>query len=241
MTRSNVALLVTAIVMTYAFPGVLPGQVSQSDSAVTAERADSSQTGSSNLQFHQRDQRYRLQKSDVIEIKFRLSPEFDQTVTVQPDGFITLDGAGDIKVQDKTLPELREAVRRAYQGILHEPVITVALKDFDKPSFIVAGQVGHPGKYELRSDTTLVEALAIAGDLTTAAKHSQVVLFRRASSDMFEARVFNVKQMLGSHNLEEDPHLLPGDLVFVPQNKISKIQRYLPTTSVGAYVNPALY
>ena len=97
----------------------------------------------------------------------------------------------------RLLPELKEAVRRAYQGILHEPVITVSLKDFDKPSFIVAGQVGHPGKYELRSDTTLVEALAIAGDITTAAKHSQVVLFRHVSSEMVEARVFNVKQMLG--------------------------------------------
>ena len=120
-------------------------------------------------------------------------------------------------------------------------MITVALKDFDKPSFIVAGQVGHPGKYELRSDTTLVEALAIAGDMTTAAKHSQVVLFRRVSSEMFEARVFNVKQMLGSRNLEEDPHFMPGDLVFVPQNKISKIQHYLPTTSMGAYLSPATF
>ena len=93
----------------------------------------------------------------------------------------------------------------------------------------------------MRSDTTLVEALAIAGDITTAAKHSQVVLFRHVSSEMVEARVFNVKQMLGSRNLEEDPHLMPGDLVFVPQNKISKMQRYLPTTSMGAYVSPTQF
>ena len=241
MTRSNFALLVTAIALTCAFPGLLPGQVSRVDSAVTNRRADSSQTGSPDVQFQQRDQRYRLRKSDVVDVKFKLSPEFDQTVTVQPDGFITLDGAGDIKVEDKTIPELREAIRRAYQGILHEPIITVSLKDFDKPFFIVAGQVGHPGKYELRSDTTLVEALAIAGDTTTAAKHSQVVLFRHVSSELMEARVFNVKQMLGSRNLQEDPHLLPGDMVFVPQNKISKMQRYLPTTSMGAYLSPTQF
>jgi len=241
MTTSNVALLVTAIAMTCAIAGAQPGQVSQADSAVTTERPDSSKTGSPNIQFQQRDQRYRLRKSDVIDVKFKLSPEFDQTVTVQPDGFITLDGAGDIKVEDKTVPELKEAIRRAYQGILHEPVITVSLKDFNKPSFIVAGQVGHPGKYELRSDTTLVEALAIAGDITTAAKHSQVVLFRHVSSELLEARVFNVKQMLGSRNLEEDPHLMPGDLVFMPQNKISKMQRYLPTTNLGAYISPTQF
>jgi polysaccharide export outer membrane protein len=228
MTRSNVAFLVTTIVMTSAF-------------ARAQQRADSSQTGSPSVHFQQRDQRYRLRKSDVIDVKFKFSPEFDQTVTVQPDGFITLDGAGDLKVEDKTIPELKEAIRRAYQGILHEPVITVSLKDFDKPFFIAAGQVGHPGKYELRSDTTLVEGLAIAGDITTAAKHSQVVLFRHVSSGMVEARVFNVKQMLGSRNLQEDPHLLPGDMVFVPQNKISKLQRYLPTASMGAFVNPTQF
>ena len=241
MTRSNVALLVTAVVTACAFAGTLPGQVPQTESAVATERADSSPAVSPNVQFLQRDQRYRLRKSDVIDVKFKFSPEFDQILTVQPDGFITLDGAGDIKVEDKTLPELKEAVRRAYQGILREPVITVSLKDFDKPFFIAAGQVAHPGKYELRSDTTLVEALAIAGDITPAAKHSQVVLFRHISSETVEARVFNVKQMLGARNLEEDPHLLPGDLVFVPQNKISKIQRYLPTTSMGTYVSPTQF
>lgn len=241
MTRSYVALLLTAFLMMCTLTCAQVAQVSQTGSSVGDARGNSSQSESPNRQFQQRDQRYRLRKSDVIDLKFKFSPEFDQTVTVQPDGFITLDGAGDIKVEDKTVPELKEAIRRAYQGILHEPVITVSLKDFNKPSFIVAGQVGHPGKYELRSDTTLVEALAIAGDITTAAKHSQVVLFRHISNETIEARVFNVKQMLGSRKLEEDPHLIAGDLVFVPQNKISKIQRYLPTASMSTYLSPTQF
>jgi len=241
MTRNNVAIVVMVILTTCALVNAQAGQRPQTESSVRDAQANSLQSESANLSFQQRDQRYRLRKSDVVEIKFKLSPEFDQTVTVQPDGFISLDGAGDIKVEEKTIPELTEMVRHAYHGILHAPVITVTLKEFDKPFFIAAGQVGRPGKYELRSDTTLVEALAIAGDLTSAAKHSQVVLFRHISRETVEARVFNVKQMLGSRNLEEDPHLLPGDLVFVPQNKISKMQRYLPTTSLGAYVSPALF
>jgi polysaccharide export outer membrane protein len=241
MTRSTFTLLIAAILITCIITGAQVGQVSPTGRSVRDAQADSTRTGVPEPQFQQRDQRYRIRKSDVIEVKFKLSPEFDQTVTVQPDGFIGLDGAGDIRVEDKTIPELKDAIRLAYQGILHEPVITVSLKDFDKPFFIAAGQVGHPGKYELRSETTLVEALAIAGDLTTAAKHSQVVLFRHISNETVEARVFNVKQMLGSRNLEEDPHLLPGDMVFVPQNRISKIQRYLPTSSMGTYLNPVTF
>jgi polysaccharide biosynthesis/export protein len=238
MTRSNITALLTAIVVACAFVSAQVGQVAQTDSSVQAARADLPQTGSTDPQLKQRDQRYRLRKSDVIDVKFTFSPEFNQTITVQPDGYITLDGAGAIQVENKTLAELTESIRRAYSGILHEPAITVSLKDFDKPFFLAAGQVGKPGKYELRSDTTLTEAVAIAGGFTDASKHSQVVLFRRVSGDLVEAKVFNVKQMLGSRNLQEDPHLTPGDMLYVPQNNMSKVRRYLPTSSMGLFLNP---
>jgi len=243
MFRIYFTSLLVVILWTCTFSGAQVGQaVPLNSGSIRAEPANlPRQGGPADFQFTTRDPRYRLRKSDVIEVKFKFSPEFDQTLTVQPDGFVTLDQVGDLKVEDKTLPELREAIQLAYHGILHDAVITVSLKDFDKPSFIAGGQVGKPGKYELRSDTTLVEAVAIAGGFTDASKHSQVLLFRHVSRDMVEAKVFNVKQMLGSRNLQEDPHLLPGDMLFVPQNTISKIQRYLPTPGVGAFFNPTQY
>jgi polysaccharide export outer membrane protein len=243
MIRIYIISLFVVTLWTCTFSGAQVGQAAQLDSgSVRAEPANlPRQGGPADVQFATRDPRYRVRKSDVIEVKFKFSPEFDQTLTVQPDGFVTLDEVGDLKVEDKTLPELREAIQLAYQGILHDAVITVSLKDFDKPFFIAAGQVGHPGKYELRSDTTLVEAVAVAGGFTDASKYSQVVLFRHVSNDMVEAKVFNLKQMLASRNLQEDPHLLPGDMLFVPQNKISKIQRYLPTPGLGAFFNPTQF
>ena len=62
MTRSNIAALLTAIVVTCAFASAQVGQVAQTDSSVLAARADLPQTGSPDTQFKQRDQRYRLQK-----------------------------------------------------------------------------------------------------------------------------------------------------------------------------------
>jgi len=241
MNCTKLLLLFITLVMSCTL--ILAAQVGEvtKTNPVQPSRVSSFQTNAGDAVFQTRDPRYRLRKSDVIDVKFKFSPEFDQIVTVQPDGFITLDGAGDIKVENKTLPEVTIAIRQAYAGTLHDPAVTVSLKDFDKPFFIAAGQVGHPGKYELRSDTTLIEAVNIAGGLTDASKHSQVVLFRRASDATVEARVFNVKQMLGSHNLQEDPHLSPGDMVFVPQNGISKIRHYLPIANVGTYVNPAQF
>jgi len=159
-------------------------------------------------------------------------------VTIEPDGYVTFRGAGSQHVAGQSLPQLTDTIKKAYSGILHDPAITVTLKDFEKPYFIAAGQVAKPGKYELRSDLSLVEAVSVAGGFTDASKHSQVLLFRRVTDENVEARVFDVKKMLASHNLQEDPHLLPGDMLFVPQNSISKIRRYLPTSSMGLYANP---
>jgi polysaccharide export outer membrane protein len=180
---------------------------------------------------------YRLRKSDVVAISFTFAPEFDQNVSVQPDGFITLKGVEQIYVEGTTVPALRETLREAYASTLHEPEVTIALKDFDKPYFIATGQIVRPGKYELRADITVTEAVAIAGGFNEAAKHSQVVLFRHVSDDVVESHVLDVKSMLKSRDLKEDMHLKSGDLVFVPQNTISKIRRYLPTSSMWTYMS----
>jgi polysaccharide export outer membrane protein len=189
--------------------------------------------------FQERNPRYRLLKGDSFDVDFAFSPEFNQTVVVQPDGYITLRGAGSMRVEGQTIPELTETIKKAYANILHNPVVTVALKDFEKPYFVAAGQVAKPGKYDLRSDLTLVEAVAIAGGFTANSKHSQVVLFRRVSDQLVEARLFNVKQMLQSRDLSEDAHLRPGDMIYVPQNMISKIQRFITMPSTGMYLDPA--
>jgi polysaccharide export outer membrane protein len=184
---------------------------------------------------------YRLSKSDVIAISFPFSPEFDQTVSVQPDGYIGLKGTKQLFAEGTTVPELQEAISRAYTGVLHDPDVSVALRDFDKPYFVVVGEVNHSGKFELRSDTTVSEAVAIAGGLTPRAKHSQIVLFRRVSDDLVESRVLDLKAMMKSRNLAEDLHLRPGDLLFVPQNLISKIKQYLPTSSLSMYASPTQF
>ncbi len=184
---------------------------------------------------------YRLHPSDVVEVTFTVAPEFNQTLTVQPDGYVTLKDAGAVLAQGLTPTQFGEAVRKAYTGILHDPEAAVALKDFERPYFVVGGEVGKPGKYELRSDTTVAEAVQIAGGFTQQAKHSQVVLFRRFNDELVETRLLNLKKMLKQSSLKEDAHLRPGDLVYVPQSAISKISRFLSKPAVSMYMNSSQF
>ena len=148
-------------------------------------------------QFSSRNPRYRLQTSDVVEIQFKFTPEFTQTVTLQPDGFVPLQIAGEIKLQDLTLEEAREAVIAKYAGILHQPAITLTLKDFNKPFVIVGGEVSKPGKLDLRGELSLTDAVTMAGGFTANAKQDQVLLFRRVNPEMVEVKRINVRDILG--------------------------------------------
>jgi polysaccharide export outer membrane protein len=174
-------------------------------------------------------------------VTFTVAPEFNQTLTVQPDGYVMLKDAGPVEAEGLTVPEFSQAIQKAYQGYLHDPEAGVALKDFERPYFVVGGQVGKPGKYELRSDTTVAEAVQIAGGFTPEAKHSQVVLFRRVNEDLMETRVLDLKKMLKQSSLKEDAHLRPGDLIFVPENTISKIARFVSKASLSMYVNSSQF
>jgi polysaccharide biosynthesis/export protein len=190
--------------------------------------------------LQRRDSRYRLTAGDTFSLTFPFTPEFNQVVTVQPDGFVTLTAVGDFHVAGKTVPELRELLKANYQKILHDPVIDIVLKDFEKPYFIAAGEVARPGKYDLRGDTTLTEAIAIAGGFSETSKHSHVLLFHRVPDGWARAKVINVKKLFETNNLNEDVHLEPGDLFFVPQNRISKIKKWIPYTSLSAGAIPPL-
>ena len=187
-------------------------------------------------EFKDRSPRYRIQAGDSFDVSFDLSPEFNQTVSVQPDGFVTLRGVGDLKVAGETVPELTQTLKLTYSKILNDPLISVVLKEFEKPYFVADGQIGRPGKYEMHGQTTLTQAIAMAGGFQSSAKHSQVLLFRRVDDQWTEAKLIDVKKMQKTGNLREDPFLHPGDMVFVPKNTMSKIDRYIPNMSMGAYI-----
>jgi polysaccharide export outer membrane protein len=177
-----------------------------------------------------------------MDLTFPFTPEFNQLgVMVQPDGYITLAGAGDLHVEGQTVPELTQSLQKAYAKILHDPVVTVVLKDFDKPYYIASGEVQHPGKYDLRGDITVTQGLAIAGGLNDKAKHSQVLLFRRVSNNWYEVKKVDVKRLLQARNLNEDLHLQPGDMLFVPTSAVGNIKRFIPSAGMGVYYNPHPY
>ena len=146
----------TAMVLTIALlwmDASMPSQAQTASPTPAAQITTANQTSNAQPQLQQRYPRYIIQRSDVLLLTFPLSPELNQTVTVQPDGFVNLQTAGSVHIQGMTVPEVMEAVKKAYTGILNSPIVNVDLEDYQKPFFTVSGQVGKPGQYDLRTET----------------------------------------------------------------------------------------
>jgi len=185
-------------------------------------------------------ERYRIQASDVLVVKYRYSPEYDYSLMVQPDGFISLPIVGEVKVGGLTLAEAIEATTKQASRRLRDPEVTIEVKEFQRPRFFVTGEVGAPGEFPLRGRLGLLEAIAMAGGFKQSAKHSQVVHFRQVDKAHARRTVLNAKE-LAKNEEERDIVLQPGDLLFVPQNRISKVTTIMvPLTgiaTVGLFLN----
>jgi polysaccharide biosynthesis/export protein len=187
--------------------------------------------------FAQREERYRIQPGDVVEFQFRFTPEFNQSVKVQPDGYVPLQEAGELKVGGMTVREVREATVQAYSEKLHDPVVSVILKEFSMPYYIVGGEVGKPGRYDLKGDVMLSEAIQVAGGFGLGAQTSEVLLFRRVSKDWVETKRINFKEAL-QNGLQEDIALKPGDSIYVSRSKLGKVQKFMEASKLGLFFNP---
>lgn len=188
-------------------------------------------------QLHQRPV-YTLHVGDVIALNYRLTPEFNQTVTVQPDGRVDLEVVGSVKVIGLSLDQVHDEIVHIASQQLNHPELAITLKQFQQPYVVVAGEVGKPGKIEINDNTTALQAIMLAGGFLSSARDTQVILFRHINGDMAEVRRLNLHNIKTKSQLERDAELEPGDMLLVTRNKMEHLSRFMKATNLGVYFNP---
>jgi polysaccharide export outer membrane protein len=185
--------------------------------------------------FAERDAHYKLQPEDKVEVQYRYTPEYNATAALQPDGYVSLPLIGEVKLAGKTLDQARMAIVAKAGERLADPEVTVLLKEYVKPYFVVAGEVAHPGRFDLRGEVSLVEALAVSGGLKDSAKRTQVILVHKANEEMAEVKLLDLRKMMAAANIREDVSIHSGDMIVVPRNFISKIEPYIRLAETSLY------
>lgn len=169
---------------------------------------------------------YRIQQGDKLSIKFFSHPELNElSLIVRPDGFISPQIVNEIRAEGRTVAELKKELERAYVEVLLDPIITVAVVEFITPRIFVGGQIGKPGRYEMREAKTLVQAIFVAGGFTADAHRRMVIHARPDGRGDWRIQTVDVLKVLDKKAAGKDVVLQDGDYVFVPDSRTSRVSK----------------
>ena len=121
---------------------------------------------------------YTIGAEDILEITVWRNQDLSKTVQVRPDGRFSLPVIRDIVAVGKTPSQLADEITRRLKEYVQNPVVAISVKEVNSYSLFVLGEVVRPGKYPLKSRTTLLQGITMAGGFTPVAARNQVVIFR---------------------------------------------------------------
>lgn len=177
---------------------------------------------------------YRLYPGDVLDVAVPSAPELARSVTVEPDGRITLPLIPQAMAADRSIPELQAALTQAYATQLRFPQVEVTVKSSTPLKVFVGGEVDKPGVYDMPGDIDAVQAVVMAGGFKISANTSQVVIIRRGPGGRPMMRVADLRTAIFAARRGDAVPLRRFDIIYVPRSTIAEVgvfvQQYLRDT-----------
>jgi polysaccharide export outer membrane protein len=162
---------------------------------------------------------YVIGPEDVIEIAVWGNSDVTRTVPVRPDGKISLPLLDDVQAAGLTPMQLRAILTSALERYMPAPMLSVIVRDVHSFKVTVIGEVRTPGRYELRSRTTVLDVLAMAGGLTQYAARARITILRHDHDGVHELPYDfeKITARAGPRTAgQENLCVQPGDIILVP-------------------------
>lgn len=121
---------------------------------------------------------YTIGAEDILEITVWRNQDLSKSVQVRPDGKFSLPVIRDVVAVGKTPSQLADEITRRLKEYVQNPVVAISVREVNSYNIFLLGEVVKPGKYPLKSKTTLLQGITIAGGFTPVAARNQVVIFR---------------------------------------------------------------
>lgn len=160
---------------------------------------------------------YRIGPEDILEISVWKNQDLSAMAMVRPDGMISMPLLGDIQASGKTPIELRDAIMERLKEFKEEPTVSIIVKEVNSHAFFIMGEIARPGKYPLKSETTILQAITIAGGFTQWADKDKVLVLRKSPSQPEGQRIIvRYKYIVSGKDPKANIGLKPGDTIIVP-------------------------
>lgn len=208
-TRRITYPLLLLLLVTVAIP--VPAQ--QPAAPAPAQKAVKAEPGEDKGSVPPSD--YRIGPEDMLQISVWKNEALSRLVPVRPDGKVSLPLLNDVQAAGHTPMELRDLLIEKLKEYIPSPEVSVIVVEPRSFKVSVIGEVPRPGRYDLRSWTTVLDILAMAGGFNNFASRARIFVLRPDGNSM--ARIpFNYNKAVSAGGEQENFYLRPGDIVVVP-------------------------
>ena len=160
---------------------------------------------------------YIIGPEDVLEITVWRNQDLSKVVAVRPDGRISMPLIGDVTAVGRTPSQLTEEITARLKEFKENPSIAIVVKEVNSYTIFVLGEVQKPGKYPLKSKTTLLQGITMAGGFTPMASRNKMVVFRFVDNGSGDERIkASYDDIVLRDGSRQNVELKPGDTVVVP-------------------------
>jgi protein involved in polysaccharide export with SLBB domain len=167
-----------------------------------------------------------IQPGDLLSVDFYLNPEFNDELSVRPDGKVTMRLIGDIEAAGLTPRQFAASLDKAYLSELRSPDAAVHVKSTPNRLVFVQGQVTKPGSFALESGMTVLQAVSEAGGVTPEAAGNAVLIRRDICGEPHGMKI-DISNAQGKGGNGEDVALMPRDILVVPRSKIANANLFV--------------
>ena len=161
-----------------------------------------------------------LGPEDVIEVVVWKTPELSRQVVIRPDGKISLALIGDVVASGLTADQLAEKIVEKYKAFKENPSVSVNVIEVNSYYVFIVGEVLKPGKLPLKSYTTVLQAMSLAGGFTQFASRNNIIVIRNVEDEYGKLKELRIPLRYsdlisedgGGYNLT----LKSGDTIIIP-------------------------
>lgn len=164
---------------------------------------------------------YILGPEDLLEITVWKNNDLSKTVQVRPDGRISLPLIGDVSAVGRTTSQLTEEISGRLRSYMENPTVSIVVKEVNSYTIYVLGEVVKPGKYPLKTKTTLLQAITLASGFTPTAARNKIVIFRFGKDGEALTKIkASYDDIVLRDGSDQNIVLKPGDQIVVPSESM---------------------
>ena len=170
---------------------------------------------------------YIIQAGDQLDVKFFYNPELNESVTVRPDGKISLQLVDEVQAAGLQPAVLDAMLTDAYSQELKKPMVTVIVRSFKGQRIYVGGEVNQQSEMELPAGMTVLQAVFQAGGFKETASPENTILIRQGPNREPVPIKIDLKNAMYGQGEGTNLALLPNDIVYVPKSAIAEANKFV--------------